>query len=120
MHLLSGFGDQSTVITSAHYSSTGLILTPMGISIGLIFLFSKQATPEEMKAASKRRVKWAGGYLAFVLASLITALLAPITQYASYYRIGVTRPQTLGAACVHQCDLKAEPISWSTRSCKGG
>ncbi|MGI4948894.1 MAG: hypothetical protein ACRYHC_09425 [Janthinobacterium lividum] len=81
LHLVDGFTDRRPVIASGHYTFTSLLLTPMGISFGLLFLLSKQATPEEMKAASGRGLKWTGRYLIFVAASIVAALLAPIAQY---------------------------------------
>jgi hypothetical protein len=81
LDLLLGFQAGRPVIASGHYIFTSLLLTPMGVSIGLIFLFSKQATPEQMKSASARSLKWTGRYLIFVLASIVAALIAPILQY---------------------------------------
>jgi hypothetical protein len=81
LHLLRGFQAGGPVIASGHYIFASLLLTPMGVSVGLIFLFSKQATPEQMKNASARSLKWTGRYLIFVLASIVAALIAPILQY---------------------------------------
>ncbi len=110
LHLLHGLANRGTIITSAHYSSTGLILTPIGISFGLVFLLSKQATPEEMKNASKRRLKWAGRYFAFVLASLVAALLAPIPQYSIVSQTALRRGYV---ACPRPDWPRHQPDRWA-------
>ena len=53
--LLNGFTERRPTIASAHHMATGLLLTPMAISFGVLFLFSKQATPEAMKREANRR-----------------------------------------------------------------
>lgn len=110
LHLLRGLIDQRPIVTSAHYSSTGLILTPLGVSIGLIFLFSKQATPEEMKTASKRRLTWSGRYLGFVAASLIAALVASVPQYAIVSHIALRRGYV---ACPRPDWPRHQPDRWA-------
>ena len=110
LHLLRGLADHHTIITSAHYSATGLILTPLGVSFGLLFLFSKQATPEEMKNASKRSLRWSGRYLAFVLVSLVMALLAPIPQYAIVNQIALRRGY---AVCPRPDWPRHQPDRWA-------
>ena len=110
VHLLDGLFGRRAIITSAHYSSTGLILTPVGISFGLVFLFSKQATPEEMRNASKGRLKWAGRYFAFVLASLVAALLAPIPQYSIVSQIALKRGYV---ACPRPDWPRHQPDRWA-------
>jgi hypothetical protein len=77
LHLVGGFVERRPVITSDPVSSTLLILTPAGISIGLLFLFSKQSTPEEMKTASRRPMKWVGRYLIYLAASPLRQLPRP-------------------------------------------
>ena len=110
LHLLRGLAERRAIITSAHYSSTGLILTPLGASFGLLFLFSKQATPEEMKNASKRSPRWSGRYLAFVLVSLIAALLAPIPQYSIVNHIALQRGYV---ACQRPDWQRHQPDRWA-------
>lgn len=82
LHLVRGFTERRAVIASAHYALTGLLLTPLAVSIGLLFLLSKQASPEQMKNASERSLTWTGRYLLFLLVSIVAALLAPFVQYA--------------------------------------
>jgi hypothetical protein len=81
LDLLRGFQAGRPVIASGHYIVTSLLLTPMGVSIGLFFLLSKQATPENTKNVSARSLKWAGRYLIFLLVSIVAALIAPPFQY---------------------------------------
>ena len=116
-HLLHGLAVRGPVITSAHYSSTGLILTPMGVSLGLIFLFSKQATPEEMKNASKRQIKGSGLYLAFVFASLLAAMLAPLPQYEIVNGIALGRGYV---ACPRPDWPRHQPDRWARPGPHGG
>lgn len=80
-HLFRGFSERRPIITSAQYSFASLLLTPMVISVGIVFLVSKQATPEEMKNASARSMRWSGRYIMFVAASIVAALIAPNAQY---------------------------------------
>lgn len=117
VHLLRGLGERRAIITSAHYSSTGLILTPMGVSFGLFFLFSKQATPEEMKNASQRRPKWTGPYLAFVLVSLVAALLAPIPQHSIVSQMALRRGYV---ACPRPDWPRHQPDRWAMPGPHGG
>ena len=77
---------------------------------GLIFLFSKQATPEEMKNASKRKSKWTGRYLAFVLVSLVAALLAPAPQYEIVSQIALKRGYV---ACPRPDWPRHQPDRWA-------
>ena len=79
--LLKGFTERRALITSAHYMATGLLLTPTALSFGLLFLVSKQATPEAMKREAKRRRPWVGRYLILVAATIVAAQVAPIPQY---------------------------------------
>ena len=81
VHLVSGFTEHRPVIASAHYALMGLLLTPMVLSVGVVFLVSKQATPEEMKNASARDVRRSRLYLLFVATSLVAAFLSPIPQF---------------------------------------
>jgi hypothetical protein len=81
LDLLRGFQAGSPVIASGHPIFASLLLTPALVSIGLIFLFSKQATPEQMKNVSARVLKWTGRWLIFMLASIVASLIAPFLQY---------------------------------------
>ena len=110
LHLLDGIAKRRAIITSAHYSAAGLLLTPLGVSVGLIFLFSKQATPDEMKNASARQMKWSGRYFIFVLASLVAALLAPISQYALVSQIAAGRGYV---ACPRPDWPRHQPDRWA-------
>ena len=79
--LLHGFSEQQPVITSSHYLGTMLLLTPMGFGVGLLFLFAKQGTPEEMKRAAGKPAPWTRRFLIFVAFSIAAAFAAPIVQY---------------------------------------
>jgi Na+/proline symporter len=91
LDLLRGFQAGSPVIASGQYIFRGLLLTPFSVSLGLIALFSKQATPEQMKNASARSLKWSGRYMIFVLASIVAALIAPILQYGTVNYLALQR-----------------------------
>ena len=81
LYLLRGFSEQRPVITSSQYAGTALLLAPMGFSFGVMCLFAKKATPEQMKKAAENRSPWAIPYLLFVAGSIAAAFAAPIVQH---------------------------------------
>lgn len=117
LHLVQGFTERRPIISSAHYMATGLLLTPMGISFGVLFLFSKQATPEQMRIASGRSMPWVGRYLIFVAASIVAAQVAPIPQYRMVDYLAQQRGYML---CPRPDWPRHQPDRWTLPGSHGG
>lgn len=81
-HLLRGLAEHRTVVTSAPFAASGLFLAVFMASLGLVFLFGKQATPQAMRDASARTLRGAQAYFLFILGSLLAAALAYPVQHA--------------------------------------
>ena len=80
-HLLLGLGAGRVVVTSSPYAAAGLIGAVFLVSVGLLFLFSEQATPEKMRNISSRTARRSGRYMLFLLATLMAAALAPVAAW---------------------------------------
>ncbi|MBE7218988.1 MAG: hypothetical protein INR64_11000 [Caulobacteraceae bacterium] len=107
-HLSRGFTEHRTFITSAQYAASAVIFTPFMASLGLIALFSKQATPEEMRSAATRRgPKY---YFIFVFVSIAAALLAPLAQFAVVNDMARARGYV---ACPRPSRPRHQPDRWA-------
>lgn len=81
VYLLRGFSEQRPVITSSQYAGTMLLLAPMALSLGLIAMFLKKATPEGKKKAAENPSRREYFFLYFIAASIVAAFAAPFIQY---------------------------------------
>ena len=109
-HLVRGFAERRAVITSSQFSLSSLLLVPMGIVIGLLLLFSKRATPEEMRKASARPMPFIQACLAFIFGSLVAAALATPVQHVV---VGVIALHRGYVACPRPLWPRRQPDRWA-------
>lgn len=91
LHLLRGFTEHRPVITSSQYAGTMLSLAPMGLSLGLIVMFLKKATPEEKKKVAQNPSRRGYLFLYFIAGSIVAAFSAPIIQYIVVDHLATSR-----------------------------
>jgi ferric-dicitrate binding protein FerR (iron transport regulator) len=110
VQLLRGIVEHRPVITSSHYAGTALLLAPMGLGLGLMALFAKKATPEQMKKAAESRSPWGRRILIFIAGSLVAAFAAPIVQYIAVDAIASGRGY---ASCPTPDWPRHQPDRWA-------
>ena len=91
-----------------------LLLAPMGFTMGMMLLFARKATPEQMKRATEKRSPWVIPFLVFVAGSILAAFAAPIVQYIVVDHVAISRgyeacPTPNGER--HQPDRWARPVT---------
>ena len=109
-HLLRGLSEGRVVITSSPYAGAGLIGAVFLLSVGLLALFSKQATSEQMRNISARTARWSSRYLLFLLATLVAAALAPVVQHVVVGAIALERGYV---ACPRPHWPRRQPDRWA-------
>ena len=109
-HLLRGLAEHRAVITSAPLAASGLFLAVFLASLGLVFLLSRQATPQAMRDASARTVRGARAYFLFVAASLLAAALAQPVQHAVVDGIAMGRGYS---PCPRPDRPRRQPDRWA-------
>lgn len=116
-HLVHDFREQRPVIASAHYLLSGLLLTPLAVTVGLLFLLSKPVTPEQMKRAANSSSPWSGRYMIFLAACLGGAMIAPVVQYLLVDHLAVARGYRL---CPTPDWPRHQPDRWALPDPRGG
>lgn len=109
-HLSRGIAERRTFITSSPFASSMAIFTPFATSLGLLALFSKQATSEQMRNISARTARWSGRYMLFLLATLVAAALAPVVQHVVVGAIALERGYV---ACPRPHWPRRQPDRWA-------
>ena len=109
-HLSRGIAERRTFITSSPFASSMAIFTPFAASLGLIALFSKQATSEQMRNISARTARWSSRYVLFLLATLVAAALAPVVQHVVVGAIALERGYV---ACPRPHWPRRQPDRWA-------
>ena len=109
-HLSRGITERRAFITSSQFASSMAILAPFAASLGLIALFSKQATSEQMRNISARTARWSGRYIMFVMATLMAAALAPVVQHLV---VGAIASQRGYVACPRPSRPRRQPDRWA-------
>ena len=109
-YLFSGFSEQRPIITSSHYAGTMLLLAPMGFTFGVICLFAKKATPEQMKQAAGHQTFWGLAFLFFIPGSIVAAFAAPVVQYIVVDHLATSRGY---ASCPTPDWPRHQPDRWA-------
>lgn len=109
-HLLRGLGEGRVVVTSSPYAGAGLIGAVFLLSVGLLLLFSREATSEQMRNVSARTARWSRRYMLFLVAILMAAALAPVVQHVV---VGVIAKGRGYVACPRPSRPRRQPDRWA-------